>query len=121
MLIPVILSGGAGTRLWPVSRESHPKPFIKMADGESLLLKTLQRAPLRREAIPSNGKTVLGFRPALPEFGHVLLSRRQLSRGAGAQRAAVSLARRCPKRVVETAWTQKQGMRDNIAHMFCEA
>ena len=44
MLIPVILSGGAGTRLWPVSRESHPKPFIKMADGESLLLKTLQRA-----------------------------------------------------------------------------
>ena len=44
MLIPVILSGGAGTRIWPVSRESHPKPFIKMADGESLLLKTLQRA-----------------------------------------------------------------------------
>jgi mannose-1-phosphate guanylyltransferase/mannose-6-phosphate isomerase len=44
MLVPVILSGGAGTRLWPVSREAHPKPFIKMADGESLLLKTLQRA-----------------------------------------------------------------------------
>jgi mannose-1-phosphate guanylyltransferase len=32
-------------RLWPVSRESHPKPFIKMADGESGLLKTLQRPP----------------------------------------------------------------------------
>jgi len=44
MLVPVILSGGAGTRLWPVSREAHPKPFIKMADGDSLLLKTLQRA-----------------------------------------------------------------------------
>jgi len=28
MLFPVILSGGAGTRLWPVSREGHPKPFI---------------------------------------------------------------------------------------------
>lgn len=44
MLIPVILSGGAGTRLWPVSREGHPKPFMKLADGESLLLKTYVRA-----------------------------------------------------------------------------
>ena len=40
MLIPVILSGGAGTRLWPVSREGHPKPFMKLPDGESLLMKT---------------------------------------------------------------------------------
>ncbi|HTH59871.1 MAG TPA: mannose-1-phosphate guanylyltransferase/mannose-6-phosphate isomerase [Paraburkholderia sp.] len=44
MLIPVILSGGAGTRLWPVSREGHPKPFMKLADGESLLLKAYRRA-----------------------------------------------------------------------------
>ena len=44
MLIPVVLSGGAGTRLWPVSREGHPKPFMKVADGESLLLKTYLRA-----------------------------------------------------------------------------
>lgn len=44
MLIPVILSGGAGTRLWPVSREGHPKPFMKLEDGESLLLKTYIRA-----------------------------------------------------------------------------
>ena len=44
MLIPVILSGGAGTRLWPVSREGHPKPFMKMTDGQSLLLKTYNRA-----------------------------------------------------------------------------
>jgi len=44
MLIPVILSGGAGTRLWPVSREAHPKPFIKLADGQSLLQKTYLRA-----------------------------------------------------------------------------
>jgi mannose-1-phosphate guanylyltransferase len=44
MLIPVILSGGAGTRLWPVSRESRPKPFIRMADGGTLLGKTFARA-----------------------------------------------------------------------------
>jgi mannose-1-phosphate guanylyltransferase/mannose-6-phosphate isomerase len=43
-LLPVILCGGAGSRLWPVSREMHPKPFMKLADGQSLLQKTLLRA-----------------------------------------------------------------------------
>jgi mannose-1-phosphate guanylyltransferase/mannose-6-phosphate isomerase len=43
-LIPVILSGGAGTRLWPVSRKAHPKPFMKLVDGESLAEKTFRRA-----------------------------------------------------------------------------
>ena len=44
MLIPVILSGGAGSRLWPVSREAYPKPFIRLADGKTLLQKTFERA-----------------------------------------------------------------------------
>ena len=56
MLIPVILSGGAGTRLWPVSREGHPKPFMKLPDGESLLFKTYRRA--RRVAEPGEILTV---------------------------------------------------------------
>ncbi len=43
-LIPVILSGGAGTRLWPVSREAEPKPFITLPDGQSLIQKVLLRA-----------------------------------------------------------------------------
>lgn len=43
-VLPVVLSGGAGTRLWPVSREGHPKPFMKLADGESLLQKSYRRA-----------------------------------------------------------------------------
>lgn len=43
-IIPVILSGGAGTRLWPVSREGHPKPFMQLPDGQTLLGKTVQRA-----------------------------------------------------------------------------
>ncbi len=43
-LIPVILSGGAGTRLWPVSRRAHPKPFMELVDGETLAEKTLRRA-----------------------------------------------------------------------------
>lgn len=44
MLIPVVLCGGVGARLWPVSRESCPKPFIALNDGESLLCKTYRRA-----------------------------------------------------------------------------
>ncbi len=43
-LIPCIIAGGAGTRLWPVSREALPKPFMRLPDGESLLQKTFARA-----------------------------------------------------------------------------
>lgn len=43
-IIPVILSGGEGSRLWPVSREEHPKPFIRLEDGISLLQHTWLRA-----------------------------------------------------------------------------
>lgn len=43
-LVTVVLSGGSGSRLWPASREGHPKPFISLADGESLIHKTYNRA-----------------------------------------------------------------------------
>ena len=43
-LIPVILSGGVGSRLWPVSREAHPKPFMMLPDGQNLIQKTFLRA-----------------------------------------------------------------------------
>lgn len=42
--VPIILCGGAGSRLWPVSRELHPKPFIRLSDGQSLLQKAFLRA-----------------------------------------------------------------------------
>ncbi|HHT0592290.1 TPA: mannose-1-phosphate guanylyltransferase/mannose-6-phosphate isomerase [Legionella anisa] len=48
-LIPIILCGGAGSRLWPVSRELHPKPFIRIHDGQSLLQKAFLRATLLPE------------------------------------------------------------------------
>ncbi|MGI4936827.1 MAG: mannose-1-phosphate guanylyltransferase/mannose-6-phosphate isomerase [Janthinobacterium lividum] len=47
-LIPVILCGGSGSRLWPVSRELHPKPFIRLEDGQSLV----QKAFLRGATLP---------------------------------------------------------------------
>lgn len=42
-IIPIILSGGTGSRLWPLSRKSFPKPFVALPDGESLIQKTLRR------------------------------------------------------------------------------
>ncbi|GAB5506234.1 MAG: mannose-1-phosphate guanylyltransferase/mannose-6-phosphate isomerase [Rhizobiaceae bacterium] len=44
LLVPTILSGGAGSRLWPVSREMHPTPFIQLADGTSLVQMAVERA-----------------------------------------------------------------------------
>ena len=42
-LIPVILAGGAGTRLWPVSRETWPKPLASLFGNESLLQQAARR------------------------------------------------------------------------------
>ena len=43
LVTPVILAGGHGRRLWPLSRPSHPKPFLRPLGGRSLLQKTLCR------------------------------------------------------------------------------
>lgn len=43
VLIPAIMCGGSGSRLWPVSREQHPKPFIKLSDNQSFLQKAFLR------------------------------------------------------------------------------
>jgi mannose-1-phosphate guanylyltransferase/mannose-6-phosphate isomerase len=43
MLVPVILSGGAGTRLWPLSRELYPKQLLPLAGAHTMLQETVQR------------------------------------------------------------------------------
>ncbi len=43
-LVPVVLCGGSGTRLWPLSRKSLPKQFVPLVQGRSLLEWTLRRA-----------------------------------------------------------------------------
>lgn len=43
-IVPVIMAGGSGTRLWPLSRAQHPKQFLKLSpDGYTLLQATLLR------------------------------------------------------------------------------
>ncbi|MDA3900817.1 MAG: mannose-1-phosphate guanylyltransferase/mannose-6-phosphate isomerase [Spirochaetes bacterium] len=42
-MINVILCGGSGTRLWPLSRKLYPKQFVPLFDGKSLFQKTIER------------------------------------------------------------------------------
>ncbi|MBI1216921.1 MAG: hypothetical protein GC186_00095 [Rhodobacteraceae bacterium] len=42
-IVPVILSGGSGTRLWPVSRKSYPKQFVPLVGSESLFQASVRR------------------------------------------------------------------------------
>jgi mannose-1-phosphate guanylyltransferase/mannose-6-phosphate isomerase len=54
-LIPVVLCGGSGTRLWPLSRETYPKQFLRLLGEETLLQQTIQRL----RAIDGMGAPVL--------------------------------------------------------------
>jgi mannose-1-phosphate guanylyltransferase/mannose-6-phosphate isomerase len=51
-VVPVILSGGSGTRLWPVSRESFPKQFWPLLSRHSMIEETARRALGDGFAIP---------------------------------------------------------------------
>jgi len=42
-IIPVILSGGSGTRLWPLSRKQHPKQYLSLAGNNTMLQETILR------------------------------------------------------------------------------
>jgi len=43
MMVPVILAGVSGTRLWPLSREMYPKQLINLIDEETMLQETNMR------------------------------------------------------------------------------
>ena len=46
MIAPIILSGGSGTRLWPISRSLHPKQFISLINETTLFQDTILRLPI---------------------------------------------------------------------------
>ena len=55
-VVPVILSGGSGSRLWPLSRDLYPKQLLELTGEHSLLQQTVTRAAF---VAPSNGPIVV--------------------------------------------------------------
>jgi mannose-1-phosphate guanylyltransferase/mannose-6-phosphate isomerase len=51
-LQPVLLSGGSGTRLWPLSREAYPKQFLPLAGQDTMLQATWRRVAALADAAP---------------------------------------------------------------------
>ncbi|HEX7782602.1 MAG TPA: sugar phosphate nucleotidyltransferase, partial [Sphingobium sp.] len=54
-IVPVILSGGSGTRLWPVSRPERPKQLLALTGEETML----QLTALRMEGIVGSGHPII--------------------------------------------------------------
>ncbi len=55
MIIPVVLSGGIGSRLWPLSREHYPKQLLALTGEQTLLQNTL----IRLQGLPDKGKATV--------------------------------------------------------------
>ena len=51
-IVPVILSGGSGTRLWPLSREAYPKQFLPLVGEDTMLQATWKRVAVIAGAAP---------------------------------------------------------------------
>ena len=52
MITPILLCGGSGTRLWPLSRKSYPKQFAQLLGEESLFQASARRLAGARFAAP---------------------------------------------------------------------
>lgn len=51
-ILPVVLAGGSGTRLWPMSRHLYPKQFLELFDTYSVYQETLGRVAMLEDAVP---------------------------------------------------------------------
>jgi mannose-1-phosphate guanylyltransferase len=72
MLYPIIMAGGTGTRLWPVSRKNNPKQIKPFIDDDTLLQKTYKRMlagyGCENIYITTNGSLVGMIKEQLPDF-----------------------------------------------------
>ena len=71
-MITVIIAGGSGTRLWPLSTSKYPKHFLNLVDNESLLQSTYRRAKKFSSdvyIVTAGGEQMQIVRQQLPELG----------------------------------------------------
>jgi mannose-1-phosphate guanylyltransferase len=106
-IVPVILYGGAGTRLWPVSRESMPKQFVQLIGDRSTFQQTLARVSdpdlFDRAIVITNGDFRFIVAEQLRELGieaDIVLEPSRRDSGPAVAVAAALAARRDPDATV---------------------
>jgi mannose-1-phosphate guanylyltransferase/mannose-1-phosphate guanylyltransferase/mannose-6-phosphate isomerase len=96
LIVPVILAGGSGTRLWPVSRSAFPKHLVELYGEESLLQATARRvmlaAPAERVTIVAAAAQAILVRRQLAALDPALCSHMLLETVPRNTAAAVGLA-----------------------------
>lgn len=104
---PVILCGGAGTRLWPASRDSLPKQFLKLLGPQSTLQETVARvsdpAIFGRPVVVTNRDYRFLVREQLEEIGitaEILLEPARRDSGPAVAAATAHIAAKTPKALV---------------------
>jgi mannose-1-phosphate guanylyltransferase len=96
----VILAGGGGTRLWPLSRKKTPKQLLKLLDGKTLLRETFERIngfyPLRSIHVITSAELLKGVVRELPELpkNNILIEPYPKGTAAAAGLAALYIARK---------------------------
>jgi mannose-1-phosphate guanylyltransferase len=92
----LLLAGGGGTRLWPLSTEEQPKQFLALLSGKSLLRETYERLlPLSRDVYVATGARYAGLvRGELPELpaGRILEEPARRNSGPALLAAALRFA-----------------------------
>lgn len=106
-MIPVILSGGTGSRLWPLSRRAYPKQFLPLLDQSSMFQQTLSRLPeaeLEPAVVVANEQHRFLVEEQLDSIGHqpqsILLEPFGRNTAPAVAMAAIEIARKDPKAVM---------------------
>ncbi|MCK7551379.1 mannose-1-phosphate guanylyltransferase/mannose-6-phosphate isomerase [Marinobacter goseongensis] len=106
-MIPVILSGGNGSRLWPLSRQAYPKQFLPLVAEQSMLQETLCRLPVAEVEAPvvvANNEHRFIVKEQLDAIGRkplsILLEPFGRNTAPAVALAAIEVARQDPKAIM---------------------
>jgi mannose-1-phosphate guanylyltransferase len=104
----VILAGGGGTRLWPKSRRSTPKQFLKLVDSKTLFQETVDRVagpfPFSNIFVVTNKESVSEIKKEVPKLPpeNILVEPAPKNTTAAAGLAAVYIAQKDPQAIIST-------------------
>lgn len=106
-MIPVILSGGSGSRLWPLSRQAYPKQFLPLLNETSMFQQTLSRLPTQSMEAPivvANEEHRFLVKEQLDAIGQkpesILLEPFGRNTAPAVAMAAIEIARRDPSSIM---------------------